>query len=81
MAYETCALSAPRKPAERRQRTGKALPGRAWSPWPDITVGYGYRHGRAVPLAFNPAGLGQWLSYLLIAAGWVLATLTRFFVT
>jgi cytoskeletal protein CcmA (bactofilin family) len=24
--------------------------------------------------AFNPAGLEQWLSYLLIAAGWVLAT-------
>jgi len=24
--------------------------------------------------AFNPAGLEQWLSYVLIAAGWVLAT-------
>ncbi|MCK2212376.1 hypothetical protein MF672_000965 [Actinomadura sp. ATCC 31491] len=24
--------------------------------------------------AFNPTGAGQWLSYLLIAAGWVLVT-------
>ena len=24
--------------------------------------------------AFNPAGAEQWLSYLLVAAGWVLAT-------
>ena len=24
--------------------------------------------------AYNPAGFEQWLSYLLIAAGWILAT-------
>jgi hypothetical protein len=24
--------------------------------------------------AFNPAGIYQWLSYLLIAAGWILVT-------
>jgi hypothetical protein len=108
--------------AERRQRSSKALPGRAWSLLQDITVGYGYRPARAAawlavllaigsvtyalappaPLsasgaphfnpvvytldlllpvvdlgqkhAFNPAGAEQWLSYLLVAAGWVLAT-------
>jgi hypothetical protein len=24
--------------------------------------------------AFNPAGLAQWFSYVLVAAGWILAT-------
>lgn len=108
--------------AERRQRTAKALPSRAWSFLQDITVGYGYRPERAAlwlsalliigsatyaaapppPLnsagaphfnpviytldlllpvvdlgqkhAFNPAGAEQWLSYILIAGGWVLVT-------
>lgn len=108
--------------AERRRRSGKALPGQVWSFLQDIAVGYGYRPARAAlwlaallaigsitytlappaPLntsgephfnpviytldlllpvvdlgqkhAFNPAGAEQWLSYLLIGAGWVLAT-------
>ena len=108
--------------AERRQRSAKSPPGRAWSFLQDITVGYGYRPARAAfwlgalllagsiiyaaappaPLdlsaaphfnpviytldlllpvvnlgekyAYNPAGFEQWLSYLLIAAGWILAT-------
>ncbi len=101
--------------AERRQRTTKTVPGRAWSRLQDITVGYGYRPARAAlwltallalgsiiyaavpprPLnasaphfnpviytldlllpvvdlgqkhAYNPAGIQQWLSYLLTAA-------------
>jgi hypothetical protein len=107
---------------ERRRRDTKTPLGRAWSLLQDITVGYGYRPGRAllwlvlllttgsiiysvappaalqpqaaphfnsviytlnllIPVvdfgqrdAFNPAGGEQWLSYLLVASGWLLAT-------
>ena len=107
---------------ERQQRDSKGWLGRVWSRIQAITVGYGYRPGRAllwlflllavgsviyrqwpppalqpqtaphfnpviytlnllIPVvdlgqrdAFNPGGIEQWLSYLLIAAGWLLAT-------
>jgi hypothetical protein len=106
----------------RRGRPALAWYARSWGYLQDITVGYGYRPGRAalwllallaigtavfaahppppfphtspppfspfiytlnliLPIidfgqahAFNPHGTEQWLSYVLIAAGWTLAT-------
>ncbi|PYC87737.1 oxidoreductase [Streptomyces tateyamensis] len=105
---------------QRRARTLPA-PGRAWSRLQDITVGYGYRPGRAalwllaawavgtlwfaghppapvkvdehphwnpalyaaslvLPIVnfgmdgWAPAGVGQWLSAVLVLSGWVLAS-------